>query len=340
MSTIPTRSLGRIGLDVTALGFGAAPLGGFRGLVPRQQAIATIDAAWDAGVRYFDTAPFYGYGRSEIRTGLVLQEQPRGDFVISTKVGRVLSPLKDQMPPPYARTGGLPFLETFEYSYDGIMRSLEQSHLRLGLDRIDLLYIHDVDTNGGRTAEHAEAMFRQVTSSGVKALEELRKGGVIKGFGLGLNQVAWCMRFLKEVDLDVVLLAGEYTLLDQRAAREMLPLCQQRSIGVVLGGPYNSGVLAVGAKEGADFNYSAAPPEILERVRAVEAVCSRHAVALPAAALQFILAHPAISAIIPGAVHPDEVRSNAQHLAAEIPTAFWQELRAADFVAAEAPLPG
>ena len=339
MSMLPTRSLGRIGLDVTALGFGGAPLGCFRGFIPRQQASATLDAAWEAGVRYYDTAPFYGYGRSENRTGLMLQEQPRDEFVISTKVGRVLTPLKDQIPPPYARSGGLPFLETFDYSYDGIMRSLEHSHLRLGLDRIDLLYTHDVDTNGGRTEEHAEAMLRQVTSSGVKALEQLRASGAIRGFGLGLNQVAWCMRFLKEVDLDVVLLAGEYTLLDQRAAVEMLPLCQQRGIGVVLGGPYNSGVLAVGAKEGADFNYAAAPPEILQRVRALEAVCGRHNVALPAAALHFVLAHPAISAIIPGAVHPDEVRANVQHVAAEIPAAFWQDLRTSGLVIPEAPLP-
>jgi D-threo-aldose 1-dehydrogenase len=335
------RRLGRTALEVTALGFGAAPIGGFRATIPDSVAQATVDAAWDAGARLFDTSPFYGYGRSELRLGAALRERPRHEFLLSTKIGRVMRPLAPgETPPADLRQNGLPgFVPRFDYSYDGVMRSVEHSCLRLGIARIDILLVHDVDfwTIGDRDV--LEERFRTVMDSGYRALEELRRTGVIGAIGCGLNETAMCLRFARAGDFDCMLLAGRYTLLEQGALAELLPECERRCIGIILGGPFNSGILAGPVRDDSPHDYRPAPRPLIERARRIEAVCARHGTPLPAAALQFPLAHPAIASIIPGALAPDEVSENAAHLQRPIPPALWQELRHEGLLDDAAPVP-
>jgi D-threo-aldose 1-dehydrogenase len=335
------RRLGRTALEVTALGFGAAPIGGFRATIADAQALAILDAAWDEGVRLFDTSPFYGHGRSELRVGAGLREHPRDEYILSTKIGRVIRALRPgEAPPAGMRQGGLPgFAPTFDYSYDGVMRSLEQSCLRLGIARIDVLLVHDVDFWTIRDQALLEERFRAVMEGGYRALDELRRAGVIGAIGCGLNESAMCLRFAREGDFDCMLLAGRYTLLEQGALDELLPYCAMRGIGIILGGPYNSGLLAGPVKDGAWYDYAPAPAPLLDRARRLEAVCARHAVPLAAAALQFPLAHPAIASVIPGALAPAEVAQNAAHLRRAIPADLWAELRHEGLLHPQAPTP-
>jgi D-threo-aldose 1-dehydrogenase len=343
MSFDPTerRRLGRTALEVTTLGFGAAPIGGFRATMPDAHALAIVEEAWAQGVRLFDTSPFYGYGRSELRVGAALREKPREAFLLSTKVGRVMRPLAPgEAPPQGMREGGLPgFVPRFDYSYDGVMRSVEQSCLRLGLARLDVLLVHDVDFWTIRDEALVEERFRTVMDSGYRALGELRRAGVIGAIGCGLNESAMCLRFARAGDFDCMLLAGRYTLLEQGALAELLPHCTAKGISIILGGPFNSGILAGPVSEGTWHDYAPAPPALLDRARRIEAVCARHDVPLPAAALQFPLAHPAVASVIPGALSPQQTAQNAAHLRRAIPHELWDELRHQGLLDPAAPTP-
>ena len=333
------RKLGRTALSVTPFGFGTAPLAGFRTAIPEADAVGTIDAAYEAGVRLFDTSPYYGYGRAELRLGAALRDRPRDSLVVSTKIGRWMTPVPRGSTIEGMRQGGLNFYPTFDYSYDGVRRSLDQSLLRLGMDRVDIVFIHDVDfwTTGDRLI--LEARFAETMNGAYRALAELRSQGVIGAIGVGLNEADMSARFVRAGDFDCVLLAGRYTLLEQQALDDFLPLCEQRGVGVVLGGPLNSGILATGARQGAKYDYADAPAGVLNRVARIEAVCARHNVPLAAAALQFPLAHPAMAAIIPGAVSKAELAENLAHLRRPIPAALWAELVVLGLLDPRAPVP-
>jgi D-threo-aldose 1-dehydrogenase len=333
-----TRKLGSAPLEVTQLGLGCGPLGGFRVTLSEAEADDIVLAAHGAGVRLFDTAPLYGHGQSELRVGHALRQLPRASFALSTKVGRWLAPVGPGQPRDGLRPGGLDFRPTYDLSRDGIMRALEQSFCRLGLASIDVLLIHDVDVRThGREAY--EAHYRTAVDEAYPALDELRRQGVIKAVGIGVNETLPCLRFARDADLDCLLLAGRYTLLEQQALDQLLPLCVEKKIGILVGGPFNSGILARGPGEGATYDYRAAPPEVLEKARRIEQVCQRHGVALAAAALQFPLAHPAIATLIPGAASRAEVLQNVAHLRAPIPPDLWSELRHEGLLHPQAPVP-
>ena len=333
------RMLGKSTVRVTQLGFGTAPLGGFRAAIPEDEAVATIKAAYDAGLTFFDTSPYYGYGRSEMLLGMALREVPRGEIVISTKIGRVLSPKGPDSDLTGWREGGLPNVATFDYSYDGVMRSIEQSCQRLGVDRVDAVFIHDVDFWTVRDRDLLERRFAQATTDGFRALDELRRAGVIGAIGVGLNEADMSARFVRAVDLDCVLLAGRYTLLEQGALDDFLPLCVERDVGVVIGGPFNSGILATGVVPGARYDYAEPSPEIIDRVLNLQTACIMNGVEMAAAALQFPLGHPAVCAVIPGAMKPAEVKANVALFDEFIPGEFWAALRDEGLLDPRAPVP-
>lgn len=303
------------------LGMGGAPLGNLFASVADDLARATLRAAWEVGIRLFDTAPFYGFGLSEHRMGEMLRIQPRDEFVISTKVGRLLVPDPAMAAERHGFVGGLPFRMEYDYSYDGARRSIEQSLHRLGLARIDIALIHDVgeDTHGPAWRDR----FEEAMQGAAVALAEMRQEGLIGGWGLGVNRVEPCLMTLERADPDVFLVAGRYTLLDTEAATELFPRCAERGVQAIIGGPYNSGLLAGGTT----FDYVDAPPALIERVQRLGTACARHGVDLRAAALQFCAAHPVVAAVIPGARNPGEVEDNARLMSAPIPEALWQELR-------------
>ena len=338
---LPRRRVGRTGLEVTTLGLGGAPMGGFRATISDREAAELVEEAYGAGVRYFDTSPFYGYGRSELRMGAALREKPRGDYVLSTKVGRVMHVLKPgERPPPDFRDNGLPgFVPQFDYTYDGVMRSLEQSYLRLGLARIDIALVHDVDFWTIKDREILDHRFRTVMESGFRALDELRKAGVIGAIGVGINEADTSLRFIQAGDFDCMLLAGRYTLLEQGALHEFLPECVSRGVSVILGGPYNSGILTGGVPAGATHDYTPAPAPLIDKARRVEAICKRHGIELGAAALQFPLCHPAVCSVIPGALSAREVAQNVERMRVEIPADLWNELKHEKLLEADAPTP-
>jgi D-threo-aldose 1-dehydrogenase len=337
-----TRRCQRIGngeLTFTELGFGTAPLGNLYRAISEQTAQAVLEEAWDSGCRYFDTAPLYGLGLSETRLNQFLRGRRRDDYVLSTKVGRLL-----EIASPEERTGIGKFFDTpcrkerYDYSYDGVMRSLEFSLERLGVDRVDILYAHDLDvfTHGSRQA--SDQRIAEFMAAGYRALVSLRDQGVVRAIGAGVNEWDVCETLAERGDFDIFLLAGRYTLLEQEALESFLPLCQVRGIAIALGGPYNSGILASGPKPGAFYNYSAAPAEVLERVRQIEAVCTRYGVRLIEAALRFPLMHPAVVSVIPGAQSVAEVRSNRQILDAKIPPELWSDLKAHGLLRGDAPV--
>lgn len=304
-----TRTIGRTGLAVTEYGFGTAALGGLYRACPRDTAMATLDAAWQEGVRYFDTAPWYGFGLAERRTGDFLRDKPKGSYVLSSKVGRIMVPVADDKVPAYGYVDPLPFDVRYDYSYDGIMRSVELSHARLGLNRIDMLYVHDIGvyTHG---AERNTFHLRQLLDSGLKALEELKSSGAIKAFGLGVNEVPVCLDVLRHADLDCILLAGRYTLLDRSAAADLLPLCEQKGTSLVVGGVFNSGILATGPVEGAHFDYMPATAEVAGKVRAMMEIARGQHVPLAAPALKFPLEHPAVACVLLGTAKPESLHRN------------------------------
>ncbi|HEY0314718.1 MAG TPA: aldo/keto reductase [Sphingomonas sp.] len=306
------------------LGMGTAALGNLYRPVSDEQAAETLSAAFDAGIRYFDTAPHYGFGLAEERLGRALAG--RSDVIVSTKVGRLLAPIANGEGERHGFVDARPFEPVFDYSHDGVLRSLESSLGRLGRDRVDILFAHDIGalTHG----EGHEAMLAQFLDGGYSALCRLRDEGVVDAIGIGVNEVAICLDLIDRVELDVILLAGRYTLLDRAAADRLLPACLDRGIRIVVGGPYNSGILArpLAAATDPRFDYAPAPADMLARARAMEAECLRAGASLPQAALQFPLRHPAVAAVIPGMASPAEVADNVARLSDHVPEPLWDAL--------------
>jgi D-threo-aldose 1-dehydrogenase len=301
-----TRPLGRTGLLLTEIGLGAGPLGGFYGPISHLQAAETVRAAWDFGIRYFDVAPLYGHGRAELLLGHTLREYPREQFVLSTKVGRYFSPPAD--PTVAIRPGGLPFQSVLDYTRSGVMRSIEQSMMRLGMTRIDIVLIHDVDAHAQGSDEAAAAAYRVACEEAYPALVELKKSGDIKAIGIGLNQVSWALRWITDCDLDCVLIAGRYTLLNRDAETELFPECQRRGIGVLSAGPFNGGLLARGINQAEPrFNYRPAPQEVLDRLLQLQEWSRDTGTPLKKAAVRFALDHPAVTSVVAGAMSADEI---------------------------------
>jgi D-threo-aldose 1-dehydrogenase len=331
------KRLGRIDLDVTVLGLGTVAIGNLFKSISEAQADATFQAAWDAGIRYYDTAPLYGHGIAELRTGAALRLKPRDEYVLSSKVGRLLRPRPRQS----IEFGGWVDVTAFElvydYSYDGTMRAFEDSLQRLAVERMEICFIHDIDVFT-RGAEQPE-VFRQAMDGCFKALERLRSEGVVKAIGVGVNEWEICETALRQRDFDCFLLAGRYSLLEQESLGSFLPLCVERNVSVVIGGGFNSGILATGAVEGARYNYGPAPAHIMERVGRIEAVCREFDVPLQAAAMQFVTAHPAISSLIIGARSPEQVRQNVAWFERPIAAGLWDMLKKENLLRGDAPTP-
>jgi D-threo-aldose 1-dehydrogenase len=329
--------LGKGALQFTELGFGTAPIGGLYRPVSGDEAHDTMTRAWAAGVRYFDTAPLYGLGQSETRLNRALTG--RSGFIVSSKVGRLLRPTrKGEERDGVGKWFGVPNRkEIFDYSYDGVMRSVEFSLERTGLDRIDLIYAHDLDIFTHGSADAMQARLDEFMAGGYQALVALRDQGVIRGFGAGINEWQPAQWLVERGDFDIFLLAGRHTLLEQEALDSFLPLCVSRGVGVVIGGPYNSGVLATGARPGAFYNYNPAPDWVLTKVAKIEAVCLAHNVRLVDAAFQFPLLHPAVVSIIPGGQGVAEVDANVRAASATIPPALWADLKAQGLMRQDAP---
>jgi D-threo-aldose 1-dehydrogenase len=317
---------------VTVLGLGCATLGGHRVPVSREEAQAIVGAAWAAGVRYVDCAPFYGYGQAERCVGDALREMPRDEWVLSTKVGRLLCP-RAQAPATEPYRHPLPFNTAFDYTYDGIMRAFEDSLQRLGLARIDILYAHDIGAGQHKNA-HPEIM-RTFRHGGYRALEELRRSSVVRAIGIGVNEREALLEAMEWGDWDVFLLASQYTLLEQGPLDDLLPKCLRSGISIVVGAVHNTGILA-----GRDsWNYRPAPPEIVARVSAIRAVCNSYGVPLIAAALQFPLAHPAVAAVLPGPRNVEEMEENSELLRYPTPPGLWADLRNVKLIRPDAPTP-
>ncbi|MGW6059551.1 aldo/keto reductase [Streptomyces sp. NPDC055189] len=330
MSALARRAVGSGGVEVTELSFGAAGLGNLYTPITDEEAAAAVDAARDAGIRYFDTAPHYGIGLSERRLGAALRARPRETYTLSTKAGRLLEEVGEQpVGDDLAHGFAVPATHrrVWDFSADGIRRSLEASLTRLGLDRVDVVYLHDPD-------DHAEQAFRE----GYPALERLRSEGVVGAIGAGMNQTAMLTRFVRDTDVDAVLCAGRYTLLDQSALAELLPAAQEHGTAVVIGGVFNSGLLA-DPRPGATYDYTAATGALLDRARHLKAIAERHGTTLRAAALAFPRAHPAVATVLVGARSPHEVRDAAAQFASAIPADFWKEVRAEGLLPADAPVP-
>ncbi len=326
--TLATRTLGRTGIEMTTLGFGSTGLGNLYKAQSEDGAMMTVAEAHATGIRYFDTAPLYGFGLAELRVGAALRQLGQ-DVVLSTKAGWRLHRRGEADGPGspadslFDRAG--PFVPRIDYSYDGIMRSFEDSLQRLGTDRIDILLLHDCDRRNHGEAGYRQR-FREAMDGAHKALVSLREQGAVRAIGAGLNEWQACEDFARAGDFDCFLLAGRFSLIDQSGAASLLPLCLKQGIGIILGGPYNSGILATGAVPGAMYDYAPASAAILAKVRCIEAVCARHAVPLRAAALQFPLSHPAITTVIPGARDAAEVAENLKLFTRPIPNALWEEL--------------
>ncbi len=322
MNPLEKAPIGNTAIQVTRLGLGGGVFGGLYREVPEETVAAIVEQALQAGLSYVDTAPLYGHGKSETRLGRALSSVPRGSYVLSTKVGRLLVP-ED----PAKATSELfedvpPFLPVFDFSYDAAMRSFEASLVRLQLDRVDILYIHD-----------PVGYYDDVMRGAYPALRELRRQGVVKAIGIACWDVDLSLRFGQAGEFDLFMLPGRYTLLDQSAAKELLPFCRESGASIVVAAPFYSGILATGAQRGAKFNYQDAPPDVLARVRNMEAVCEQFEVALPAAALQFPLRHPLVAAVVAGARTEAELLANMQHMERPIPEEFWSEMIARELLA-------
>jgi len=331
--------LGNGGLTFTELGFGTAPLGNLYKAISDGEARATLDAAWEGGVRYFDTAPLYGLGLSETRLNPFLRDKPRDSYILSTKVGRLIEYCSPEHRAGVGKWFNVPQRrENFDYTYDGVMRSFEHSFSRLGVDQIDILYVHDLCafSHGSKTASDMRVK-EFFAGRGYEAMISLRDQGMIKAIGGGVNEWEVCQNLAERGDFDLFLLAGRYTLLEQKALDSFLPLCEARGIGIITGGPYNSGILATGAKPGSFYNYDPAPQGIIDRVNAIEVVCSDHNVRMVDAAFQFPLLHPAHVAVIPGGQGAVEMAGNLQAAHADIPTELWVALKAAGLMREDAP---
>ncbi len=327
-------------VTLTRMGFGGAPLGNLYRRVEEADAQATLQAAFDGGMRYFDTAPQYGLGLSEQRFGQAIRRFGRDAITLSTKVGRLLEDCGPDEVTPTAFVDTPQKKIVYDYTYDGVMRSHEASLARLGVERVDILLVHDVDVFTHGTQEASDAKVRELfDGGGYRALCELKEAGQVRAIGAGVNEWQVCERLLGLGDFDAFLLAGRYTLLEQEALDSFLPLCVKRDVGIILGGPYNSGILATGAIEGARYNYEPAPADILDRVRRIEAVCAAHGVKLIEAALQFVMGHPAVRTVIPGAMTPEEVEANIALFSRNVPVGLWSDLKGQNLIRSDAPTP-
>ncbi len=340
-TVLPTRRIGRSSQLITEIGLGCAPLGNLFDAIDDEQADATVESAIAQGIRYFDTAPYYGLGRSEARLGESLRLSATDQFFLSTKVGRRLSAQKyrDTSSGRYGFEAPLYDDFVFDYSYDGIYTSFESSLKRLQVDRIGMVLVHDLGeaTHG----ETAGAYFKQFADSGYRALDELRASGQVDAIGLGVNECNICLQAFEVGEFDCVLLAGRYTLLEQGALDELFPACEANNTSIVIGGPYNSGVLISGGQNDHThyYNYAPAPESILTKVVKLNAVCERHDVALPAAALHFVLAHPLVASVVPGCRSVQELATTLAWYTQPIPVAFWEELGHAGLIDKAAPVP-
>ena len=321
MRATDRRHLGRTAVELTVLGFGGSQVGNLHRPVSEDDAARAVATAWDLGIRYFDTAPLYDRGLGEQRMGAALRRHPRDGYVLSTKVGRLVGP------------HGI----AYDYSRDGVLRSIEDSLRRLELARIDVAFIHDIDPYNHEADQPRR--FREAMEGAYPALERLRRNGALGAIGVGVNSWRVCQAAAGAADFDCFLLAGRYTLLEQEALASFLPLCARRGIGVILGAPFNSGILARGATPGARHNYADPSVDVAERVRRLEAVCARHGVSLAAAALQFPLGHPAVAAVLPGPRSAAHVEASVRWLGEPIPDDLWQELKFLRLLDAEAPTP-
>jgi D-threo-aldose 1-dehydrogenase len=328
-------------LAFSVLGLGTAPLGDLFTKLDERNSIATVEQGYTSGIRVFDSSPHYGNGLAESRTGAGLRNVPRDQIIVSTKIGRIMDPLGKK---PEMRTdvispgflGGFPHAPRFDYSYDGTMRSIEHSLLRAGLDRLDIVLIHDCDvwTHG---VEDSKKHFKTAMDGAYLALDKLRREKVVKAIGFGINEADTCVKFAKAGDFDVAMMAGRYTLLEQSGLEEFLPLAQSKNIGVMLAGVFNSGILATGTAPGATFDYAVASDAVVEKARKIEAICKAHKTTIRQAAMQFSMAHPAVVSIVLGAVAPEQVKENVQDATVNIPASLWTDLKSAGVLPADAP---
>lgn len=326
-TTFGNVQLGRAGVEVSRLGFGGAPIGGLFRAVDDDDARAALAAAWDRSVRYFDTAPHYGAGRSERRIGEFLRAHPRDQWAISTKVGRLIEAASPGAADNSGFVGEQPTTRIFDFSASGVRRSLEASLQRLGVERVDIAFLHDPDD-----------YLDDAITQGWPALARLRDEGIVRSIGAGMNQTPALTRLVTETDMDVVLLAGRYTLLDQGALDDLFPACTRRNTSVVVGGVFNSGILADPFTQ-SQFDYEPAPPQIRARALRIAELCADHGVPIAAAALQFPLAHPAVTSIVVGARSAAEVRENCRLLKVPIPAELWARLKSAGLLRPDAPVP-
>ncbi|OVZ90311.1 aldo/keto reductase [Yersinia kristensenii] len=336
-----TRSLGRTGFQIPTVGVGTCPLGELFEEIAEQDAQATLAAAWESGIRLYDTAPWYGRGQGEHRTGRFLYRKHRDDYVLSTKVGRRLiapSARKTFQTAPWQ--GGLAFDHVHDYTYDGILRSYEDSLQRLGINKVDILYIHDLDAGYFPQEQDLRAKLKELESGGFRALEELKAAGEIAAFGAGINEPGMINRFLDSYPLDVFLVASRYTLLEQQIYADELLRAQQQGAGIVIGGVFNSGVLATGIHDDARYDYGKLPLSVADRVRKLQAVATDFAVPLAAAALQFPLAFSAVASVLYGPSRPTDVTQNSLNFQHAIPVEFWLSVREQGLIAEHIPLPG
>lgn len=337
-SRLSTRRLGRTGLDVSVLGFGSAPIGDIYQRLDDATAIGAAEAALRVGVTLFDTAPLYGQGLAEHRLGTALRRGASADVVVQTKVGRLLVPAPAGRTTSPGYVGGHSFDVIHDYGYDATLRSIEQSLHRLGRPSVDLVLIHDADAWTHGPIE-GPLRFAEAMAGAYRALERVRADKTIRGFGIGLNDPVYAANYLREGDFDCLLLAGRYSLLEQPALAEVLPLAAKRNVGVMLGGVFNSGILATGAVAGAKYNYRAAPPDVVNCVRSIERVCASHDIPLATAALHFCLGAPAVSSLVLGAVTAAEVEANVAALSANVPAGLWSDMKSEGLLGADVPTP-
>ncbi len=334
---IRRRQVGKTGCEVSVLGLGGAPLGNLFEVLPEEQALATVRAAYDAGVGHFDMAPQYGHGVAEHRFGHVLRQKQRDTFTLSTKVGRLLEPVRggDFKRGNWKRT--LDFRIVHDYTYDAVMRSVEDSYQRLGMSRIDIALIHDVDV--AHHGDEYDARFKEAIEGAVPALTRLRDAGIIKAIGIGVNEVGPSVQFARNADLDCYMLAGRYSLLEQDGLQELFPLAEKQGFSFLIAGPFKSGILATGARPGATHDYRAASEAVIDRVNRISMICDRHDTPLAAAAIQFPLGQKRVASVVTGAVKPSEIEQNARFMAHEIPDDLWDELRFEGLLDEAAPSP-
>lgn len=341
-SKYPTRQLGKSEVAVTSVGFGTVPLAGFKAKASYSDFEAVIKAAYEGGVKYFDCAPMYGFGKSEYYLGHALRELGiRQDVVVSTKVGRVLKAASKvkKLDTVYGIewVEPLPFLDTYDYTYDGIMRSFEDSQVRLALDYIDVLLVHDL----GRAwhGDQADIYWEQIRKSGYKALDELRSSRAVSAVGLGVNETESVVTVAREFNIDCALIAGRYTLLNQAPLEGAFAELQERNVSVIAGGVFNSGILATGVKgKGATYDYGAVPEDVVNKVRTIEDICQKHRVPLSSVAIEFVLMHPAVATVVLGAQNVAEVRENLTSSGTKIPAQLWTDLKEAGIVPENAPM--